>query len=111
MLKISLDKLDKLFEAVSASKALYVPTDREDGGAEYRKYESGMKLSSALNTVRSAKDFFFPQTENLVDFKMDGKSIEVIDVREEAERRHRPGQLRRDAGPCDRGRYSGRTGG
>jgi ferredoxin len=85
MLKISLDKLDKLFEAVSASKTLYIPTDRVNGAAEYRKYESGMKLSSALNTVRSAKDFFFPQTENLVDFKMDGKNIEVIDVREESE--------------------------
>ena len=85
MLKISLDKLDELFEAISASQTLYIPTDREDGSAEYRKYESGMKLSSALNTVRSAKDFFFPQTENLVDFKMEGKNIEVIDIRKESE--------------------------
>lgn len=85
MLKISLDKLDKLFEAISASQTLYIPVDREDGAAEYKKYESGMKLSSALNTLRSAKDFFFPQTENLVDFKMEGKNIEVIDVREESE--------------------------
>lgn len=44
-----------------------------------------MTLSSALNTVRSAKDFFFPQTENLVEFKMEGKSIEVIDPRTESE--------------------------
>lgn len=85
MLKISLDKLDALFEAISASRTLYIPSDREDGAAEYRRYESGMKLSSALNTVRSAKDFFFPQTESLVDFKMKGKSIEVIDIREESE--------------------------
>ncbi|MBQ6034528.1 4Fe-4S dicluster domain-containing protein [Ruminococcus sp.] len=85
MLKISLDKLDELFEAISASQTLYIPTDREDGSAAYRKYESGMKLSNALNTVRSAKDFFFPQTENLVDFKMEGKNIEVIDVRKESE--------------------------
>ncbi len=85
MLKISLDKLDQLFEAVSAVQTLYIPTDREDGSAEYKKYESGMKLSTALNTVRSAKDFFFPQTENLVDFKMDGKNIDVIDVRKESE--------------------------
>ena len=85
MLKISIDKLDALFEAISASQTLYIPTDREDGAAEYKKYESGMKLSKALNTVRSAKDFFFPQTENLVDFKMEGKNIEVIDIREESE--------------------------
>ena len=85
MLKISLDKLDKLFETISASQALYIPVDREDGAAEYRKYENGMKISSSLNTVRSAKDFFLPQTENLVDFKIDGKNIEVIDVRKESE--------------------------
>ena len=44
-----------------------------------------MKLSRALNTVRSAKDFFFPQTENLVDFKVEGKTIQIIDSRREAE--------------------------
>ena len=42
-------------------------------------------LSDALNTVRSAKDFFFPQTENLMDFKVEGKNIEVIDTRSECE--------------------------
>lgn len=85
MLKISLDKLDELFETISGSQTLYIPADRDDGSAEYRKFESGMKMSSALNTVRSAKDFFFPQTENLVDFKVEGKNIEVIDTREESE--------------------------
>ena len=84
MLKISKSKLNELFDAVSAKQALYLPVDRNDGAAEYKKYESGMTMSSALNTVRSAKDFFFPQTENLVDFKMEGKNIEVIDVREES---------------------------
>ena len=44
-----------------------------------------MQLSEALNTVRSAKDFFFPQTENLVDFKVKGKEIEIIDPRTEKE--------------------------
>ncbi len=85
MLKISKSKLNELFDAVSAKQALYLPVDRNDGAAEYKKYESGMTMSSALNTVRSAKDFFFPQTENIVDFKMEGKNIEVIDVREESE--------------------------
>ncbi len=85
MLKVSKTKLNELFEAISAKQALYLPVDRNDGAAEYKKYESGMTMSKALNTVRSAKDFFFPQTENLVDFKMEGKNIEVIDVREESE--------------------------
>ncbi len=85
MLKISADKLNSLFDAVSAKQSLYIPVDRESGSAEYRKYKSGMEMSKCLNTVRSAKDFFFPQTENLADFKMNGKNIEVIDVREECE--------------------------
>ena len=42
-------------------------------------------MSDALNTARSAKDFFFPQTENLMEFKMEGKKIDVIDTREECE--------------------------
>ena len=84
MRKISLDKLNSLFSAISETKALYLPVDTE-AGAKYEKWESGKTLSNALNTVRSAKDFFFPQTENLMDFKMEGKSIEVIDTRSECE--------------------------
>lgn len=85
MLRIALDKIDSLFDAIAEKQTLYIPVDREDGAAEYKKYESGMKMSNALNTLRSAKDFFFPQTENLVEFKMEGKQIEVKDIREEYE--------------------------
>ena len=85
MLRISADRLNELFDDVSARQELYIPADRADGEAEYKRYESGMKLSSRLNTLRSAKDFFFPQTENLVDFKMEGKKIEITDVRKERE--------------------------
>ena len=79
MLKISKDKIYDLFSAVAGKQALYIPVDREAGAAEFRRYEDGAKLSECLNTVRSAKDFFFPQTENLVDFKMEGKKIEIVD--------------------------------
>ncbi|MBP3691952.1 MAG: 4Fe-4S dicluster domain-containing protein, partial [Clostridia bacterium] len=54
-------------------------------GAKFEKWAEGTKLSDALNTVRSPKDFFFPQTENLVDFKVAGKTIEVVDTRSECE--------------------------
>ena len=47
--------------------------------------DRGKTLTGELNTVRSAKDFFFPQTENLAEFKMEGKNIEVIDPRTETE--------------------------
>lgn len=85
MLKISLTKLDELFAAIAEKQTLYIPCDRADGAAEFTKWEPGKALSRKLNTVRSAKDFFFPQTENLVDFKMEGKNIEVIDQRSEHE--------------------------
>jgi len=85
MLRISANKLDSLFEAVAAKQTLYIPADRNDGEAEYKKYETGMKLTSRLNTLRSAKDFFFPQTEDIVEFKMDGKKIEINDIRQECE--------------------------
>ena len=84
MRKISLDKLDALFAAIAGANTLYLPVDAE-GGARFEKWESGKKLSSALNTVRSAKDFFFPQTENLMDFKVEGKNIEIIDTRSECD--------------------------
>lgn len=84
MRKISLDKLDSLFAAIAEKQSLYMPVDNENG-AEFEKWEEGKKLSDALNTVRSAKDFFFPQTENLMDFKVEGKNIEIIDNRSENE--------------------------
>ncbi|MCR4863402.1 MAG: 4Fe-4S dicluster domain-containing protein [Ruminococcus sp.] len=85
MLRISADKIYQLLEAASAAQTVYIPADREDGEAEFRKYEPGMQLTNHLNTLRSAKDFFFPQTENLVEFKMDGKNIEINDIRRECE--------------------------
>lgn len=84
MRKISLEKLDSLFSAIAENNALYMPVDTKTG-AKYEKWENGKKLSDSLNTVRSAKDFFFPQTENLMDFKVEGKKIEVIDTRSETE--------------------------
>ena len=84
MRKISLDKLNELFRAVSSDNALYIPVDA-NGGARFEKWEEGKTLSDSLNTVRSAKDFFFPQTENLMDFKTEGKTVEVIDTRSECE--------------------------
>ena len=85
MKKLSLAKLNEFFAAVAADKALYLPVDNGAGKAEYTKWQEGTAYSTALNTGRSAKDFFFPQTENLMEFKMEGKKIDVIDTREECE--------------------------
>ncbi len=84
MRKISLSKLPELFSAIAKTSALYLPVDTK-AGAKFEAWAVGKTLSNALNTVRSAKDFFFPQTENLMDFKVEGKNIELIDTRKECE--------------------------
>ena len=84
MRKIALNNIDKLFACLASDRTLYLPVDTPNG-AKYEKWSEGKTLSNALNTVRSAKDFFFPQTENLMDFKVEGKTVEVIDTREESE--------------------------
>ncbi|MBC3517399.1 4Fe-4S dicluster domain-containing protein [Neobittarella massiliensis] len=85
MLKLSLDRLNDLFAAVAADQVLYIPADDASGQARFQRWHDGLEMTGALNTVRSAKDFFFPQTENLVDFKLKGKEIEIIDPRTEHE--------------------------
>ena len=85
MRKISLSNLNKLFAKIAESAKLYLPVDGKNKMASYKLWEEGVKMSDALNTVRSAKDFFFPQTENLMEFKTEGQKIEIIDVREEKE--------------------------
>ena len=84
MKKIALSKLNDFFAAIAAEEKLYLPVDGEKG-ADYKLWVDGVTYSKALNTNRSAKDFFFPQTENIVDFKREGKTIEVIDTRTETE--------------------------
>lgn len=85
MYKISQARLDELFAAIASAATLYLPVDVENGGARYMPWQSGLKLSRALNTRRSAKDFFFPQAEDLVEFCVDGKNIQVIDTRKPAD--------------------------
>jgi len=70
------------FKAVADKMPLYLPADGKEG-ASFKKWEEGIEYSKKLNTTRSAKDFFFPQVENMMHFKTEGKNIEVIDIRED----------------------------
>ena len=85
MRKCSLQKIDELFSAISASATLYLPVDDANSNATYQKWENGTIWSEKLNTVKSPKDFFFPQTEDLMAFRTAGKSVEVIDTRKDCE--------------------------
>ena len=85
MLKCSLDKIQSLFSKIAENAKLYLPVDNDDRTAAYSEWSEGVEWSDALNTVKSPKDFFFPQTEDLMRFKTEGKNIEVIDIRSECE--------------------------
>ncbi len=85
MKKIEISRLDELFAAISASQKLYVPAQDSQGQSQYTLWEKGVIPSMQGNTVRSAKDFFFPQVENLMGFRVTGKQIELIETRDPAE--------------------------
>ena len=72
MRKCSIDSLSGVFSEIAKSASLYMPVDNNEGKAVYTKWEEGKKWSNALNTVRSPKDFFFPQMENLMEFRTEG---------------------------------------
>lgn len=84
MFKCSLDSLNSVFAKIASDSTLYLPADK-DGKAVYTKWEDGIVWSDALNTAKSPKDFFFPQVEDMMKFKVEGKSISIDDIREESD--------------------------
>ncbi len=83
--KCSLTKLNDFFAAIAGDKTLYIPASDGAGGAVYKKWDSNTQYLDVLNTVKSPKDFFFPHTEDLMEFKVKGKNIELLDIRQESE--------------------------
>jgi len=82
MLKIKLSNLDSLYNRISALCPLYLPVETA-GEINFGYYSEGCQPRLGKKTVKSPKDAFFPQAEDLVKFKIDGKKLEVIDVRKE----------------------------
>ena len=83
MKKLPVSQLNALFAAIAAEQKLYIPAG-DPKTAAYTLWHEGLEMTTALNTARSAKDLFFPQVENLADFKVSGRQIEVIDARDPA---------------------------
>ena len=82
MKKIAVAEIYQLFDQIKKNHTLYIPADDGISQARFLPYMEGMKLTEKLNTVRSAKDLFFPQIENLLKFKVLGKQIEIVDQRD-----------------------------
>ena len=85
MYKCSLSNIQSLFAEIAKNAKLYLPVDDTDGSAKYSQWSEGVEWSNALTTAKSPKDFFFPQMEDMMKFKTEGKSIEIIDARVEVE--------------------------
>ncbi len=83
MKRIEIERLGELFGAINSQRALYIPAEDGKNQSKFTRWQEGLALSHRLNTGRSAKDLFFPQVENLVDFQTDGKTISVVESRED----------------------------
>lgn len=83
MLTLDANQLDQFFALIEEKRELYLPVENKTGKSEFKRWAEGDKYSSALRTVKSAKNFFFAKSENLYDIKMDNKNVEVIDTRED----------------------------
>ena len=83
MIKIKREDLNRFFDTIAEKMPLYLPV-KKAGEVNFGAYEEGAEVSlDTLKTVKSAKHFFFPQSETMMKFKKDGKNLEIIDVREE----------------------------
>ena len=77
MFKISMNEADKLFKAIAESDTLYLPIEKGDQIEFYEYHEGANVRLDALHTVKSAKDAFLPNCETMMEFKMEGKNIEI----------------------------------
>ena len=83
MLKIKRENLNLAFEKISENMDLFLPV-KKAGEVNFGRFEKGVNVSlDTLKTVKSAKDFFFPQSETMMKFKLEGKNIEINDIRED----------------------------
>lgn len=85
MKKIKAVNLPKLYEAIAANGTLYIPCNVA-GKVNFAEWGEGAQVDlKTLKTVKSAKEVFFPQCEDIVSFKTEGKTITVKDERKESE--------------------------
>ena len=77
MKKIAKENLAALFQKIAEDNALYVPVNNGNQVNFANWTESAEVNLDALKTVKSPKDAFFPQSENLYTCYRDGKKITI----------------------------------
>ena len=77
MFKIAKENLSALFQMIAADKALYLPVRNGDQVNFANWTEEAEVDLDTLKTVKSPKDAFFPQSENLYTCYREGKKIKI----------------------------------
>lgn len=77
MFKIKAENLPALFRTIAAEQELYLPV-KAGGQVNFAAWSEEAEVSlETLKTVKSPKDDFFPQSENLYTCVRDGKKITI----------------------------------
>ncbi len=77
MFKIAKKDLNSLFSLLASDGELYLPI-KVAGQTNFAAWEEGAEVDlDTLKTVKSPKDVFFPQSENLYTCQKDGKNISI----------------------------------
>ncbi len=77
MLKIAKERLNEVYAKINEQMGLFIPV-KKAGEVNYAVWSEGMDVSlETLKTVKSPKDIFFPQSENMMKFRTEGKNVSV----------------------------------
>ena len=77
MYKIAKENLSALFQLMAADRDIYAPVNN-GGQVNFAAWTEGAEVDlDTLNSVKSPKDAFFPQSENLYTCYKDGKKITI----------------------------------
>ena len=84
MLKIAREKLGEFYKTLASGMPLFLPIKKADE-VNFGYYYDGAEVDiDKLKSVKSPKNAFFPQSENMMRFRTEGKKIEIEDVRGES---------------------------
>lgn len=77
MYKIAKENLSALFQLIAEDQELYLPV-KTAGQTNFAAWDKDAEVDlDTLKTVKSAKDAFFPQSENLYSVKKEGKKMHI----------------------------------
>ena len=77
MYKIAKENLSALFQKVAETQELYLPVNN-NGQVNFAAWTEGANVDlDTLKSVKSPKDAFFPQSENLYTVRKEDKKIKI----------------------------------